>query len=227
MNLVKGEAGIFHVHVDGKKIPTYVRRGLEDMGFVDTSFTNPPTWYAGNRYPYFAPPIMLTKMPDSKQEFDRICSELQTRCQGMTGYFEGEFVKSFERIDESPYDDSVHLPFRIERRKLRGPPREPFRETEFHLIMDADRSDPRLIRKLLDAGLYAAFFPIDGRTEIVFTMQGYVRDIDPLTGRLRQFLEEAGGAAHCGLMEERALRYGLFNATHEGLPEIADKVVYL
>jgi len=92
--------------------------------------------------------------------------------------------------------------------------------------MDKDFSDLRLIKSLLDAGLYGAYLPKPDHTTLVLTIQGFKKDISNLKELIRKYVREAGGAVRCTMKEERAVRYKLCGIKSEDLPEIADKITY-
>ena len=109
---------------------------------------------------------------------------------------------------------------------MRGTIDERFRETEIHLALDKDRSDPRVLRKMLDAGLYGAYLPKGEHTGLILTAQGFKRDIVPLRNALETYLHKAGGVARATLKEERAIAHKLIGITPHELPEIVDRVTY-
>jgi hypothetical protein len=60
----------------------------------------------------------------------------------------------------------------------------------------------------------------------VLTMQGFVKDIEPLQSALRKFVESARGARQCTLKEERAIKHKLIGISSSDLPEIARRMMY-
>ncbi len=217
--------GIYHLHLDGSvmspELDAYVKT---KYGFTNGDFCGHPEGYK-----HFEPLVhRIFKTPD-RNVFNTVWEDIEVQAQqlGFVGYLEGEFIKGDELIPYASFDDAVPVPFQIDRRQLRGTPGEEFREAELHLVMDRDESDPRLAKKLLDAGLYGAYIPDGDRVEVVFTAQGFIRDIDPLIVALRDYLHRAGGAVHCQLFDERARNYKVINTDHTCLPEIVDRVEYL
>ncbi|MEK6982744.1 MAG: hypothetical protein AABX38_07450 [Candidatus Micrarchaeota archaeon] len=93
--------------------------------------------------------------------------------------------------------------------------------------MDKDESDPRLIKKLLQAGLYGAYVRKRDYTAIVLTIQGFRSKVDPLVGALWEYLNQTGGAVRCSIQEERAIAHELYHIIPEKLPEIVGKVEYM
>ena len=218
------QPGIFHIHIDARYMsPDLSKIVKEELGFYDHHFIGHP-----DGYEHFEPNAHLTRKIQTGKEFKQVWGELERLVEGIDfiGYLEGEYIPSDDPIPESPYDDSVEFPFRVERRRLRGTPEEQFRETEIHLVMDKDKSDERVIRKILDAGLYGAFLPKKDHTAVVLTMQGFKRDIEPLSQSLTKYLHRVGGVVRGTIKEERAINYKLIGVNPVELPEIADKVIY-
>jgi hypothetical protein len=144
---------------------------------------------------------------------------------GFIGYLEGEYVPIDMPLIEKPYRD-LPVPFEVTRRRLHGPPTEAFRESELHLTLDKDSSDERLIRRLLEAGLYGAYLPKSSHTSLVLTAQGRRNTIGELFQILRGYLESAGGVVRGTLKEEIAIRHALFGITTAALPEVVDQLTF-
>jgi len=222
------QPNIFHIHVDGRRMPADLgRMMLEELGFYDHHFIGHP-----GGYQHFEPNYHLTRklaagsIDQRAREFKEIWKKLEALVSGtdFVGYLEGEFIPTDIVFPEKPYDDSIAVPFLIERRRLRDG--ENFRESEIHLVMDKDKSHERLITKLLDSGLYGAFLPKKDHTAVVLTMQGYRADILPLRDALVEYLNRAGGVVRGTIKEERAIKYELLGIKPSELPEIAGRVVY-
>ncbi len=225
------QPGIFHIHVDGTHVPPELRARTIELGYVDTNFDGHPYGYE-----HFEPVLHLTLKVSSRDEFDKKWAELvalYSAHAGFTGYLEGEYIKIDEELPEKAYagGDDLCSPFRITRRRLTDAER--FRQTELHLTMNRDRSDPRLITALLEAGLYGAHMPknklcCDGSVkewhDLVLTAQGSARAIVPLVASVRAFVETVGGAVGCTLKEEVAHCHYLQGITPADLPEIVDRV---
>ncbi len=211
----------YHIHIDGRVMPSALQEAARAIGFIEDTFTGHP-----DGYKHFEPIVHLTIKRNTREEFEEAFTGAEQLLENSAfiGYIEGEYFRPTIIIPERPYNADILVPFQIERRQLRED--EGFRQSEFHLEMDGDTSHPKLITNLLDAGLYGAFYPETGYRGIVLTMQGYVKDILPLQGVLRQYLEEAGGAVRGILYEERALHHRLFGISAADLPEIADKIMY-
>lgn len=212
----------YHLHLDGShasaELDEYVKRVRR---FTNGDFCGHPEGYR-----HFEPAYHRIFKTDHKKEFDAVWSDVEekARALGFTGYIEGEFIRTECHYEERPFDDTVPFPFQLSRRTLSGAPGEEFREAEVHLVMDRDKSDPRLYKKLLDAGLYGAYIPDGDRVEVVFTAQGFLQDIDPLVEALRVYVRHAGGAVQCMDMQEIAIRWAIIGTDHACLPEIVDRI---
>lgn len=214
----------FHLHIDATLLPLKLeKRVKEELGFGDTDFSGHPEGYR-----HFEPERHLTRKFGDKSSFLVAFQDLSLECSktGFIGYIEGEFVISDIKIPAKPYNPDVHAPFSVTRRLLAGAPTEPFRETELHLVMDNDCSDPRIIRALLDSGLYGAYIPKSDYTAVVLTAQGRHSEIATLTGAVWNYVNEAGGAVRCTLKEEQAIAYNLSGMNHAQLPEVVKKIEY-
>ena len=176
--------GIFHLHIDGQALSPDADAIIKHrFGFVDGDFCGHPEGYR-----HFEPNYHRILKLEDRTTFNRIFDELEfvAKMHDFQGYIEGEYIKTDVIIQNGDFDDSVAVPFRINRRLLRGEPEEPFREAELHLVMNKDESDERLIKKLLAAGLYGAHIPKADHIAIVLTAQGYIRDIDRLMPQLTE-----------------------------------------
>jgi hypothetical protein len=122
----------------------------------------------------------------------------------MHGYVEGECV-AFERdIPTRPFDVSVGLPFTFSTEPV---PEGAFRETEIHITLDRDKSDPRLLNSLVEMGFFAAYLPKPYGIAQVLTAQGSKDNILALLDPLVRYLETAGGAVKCRVKEERIAKW--------------------
>ena len=211
-----------HIHADLFELPELARRALEAMGFADTSFFDAPLGYALQ-----VPPIMYTIKTNDMHEFQRKWEGLERvlRTPGIKGYGEGEEIVFVEVFSEAQYQ-GIEFPYQVKTRSLLGPPNEEFRQTEFHLELDSNRSNPNLIRTFLEAGFYGGLFrEPDGSTSLTLTMQGYVVDIrKSLMLKLIDYLNRAGGVVNGRIIEEVAIRYYLAGISQKDLPKIADRI---
>lgn len=214
----------YHLHLDATVLPEELDQELaERFGFAKTDFCGHPP-----NYQHFEPVAHRTRKFDGAKEltgvFDELVGTIGSR--GFVGYIEAEYIRSETHFASDPFQEGIEVPFRIERRRLRGPPEETFRQTELHLTLDRDLSDPRLIASLLKAGLYGAYIPKADHVALVLTAQGYKRDIEPLAARMLWYLENVGGIVRGRFKEERAIRHALIGVSPADLPEIIDRVVY-
>lgn len=221
--LEETQPNIFHIHIDAlnisKKLYEYATKKLN---FYDSDFNGHPEGYM-----HFEPNRHLTLKIDTKEEFQEKWDVLleNTSTSDLKGYLEAEYIPTDEFIPYKEYID-LPIPFKIERRRLNGSEDEQFRQTEIHLTMEKDKSHPDLIKKLMDSGLYGAYLPKDRGTFLVLTIQGFVKDIVPLSEILTDFIKKSGGAYLCTIKEERAIRYKLFDIGPADLPEIANEITY-
>lgn len=216
---------VYHIHFDARVMPDSLQAYLESLGFRNDNFSGAPEGYRS-----FEPDSHMTRKTFDKDEFVDLWQDAEKRAEGsdFVGYMEGEFIAYDDLIDEKSFGPAklgyLIVPFSIRRRQLRHP--EMFRETEIHLAMDADRSDPYMIKSLLDAGFYGAYMRKQDRRNIILTAQGFRKDIEPLASSLRTYLNEFGGVVRGTLKEEKIVRYKLFGVEVSELPEVVDNVAY-
>jgi alkylation response protein AidB-like acyl-CoA dehydrogenase len=189
----------FHIHIDAQNLaPGFERFVIADLGFWRSDFSGHPEGVE-----HYEPPHHFTQKTKDSKEFKALFDQIVGHAkapQAMKGYIEGEFVPLDRDIALHPYDASVPLPFKLERTFL---PAGTFRETEVHVTLDRDRSEPQLLRNLLEMGLFAAYLPKTYGTAAIFTAQGSRAHIDALLPTLAAYLERAGGAVECSIKEER------------------------
>ncbi len=189
----------FHIHVDAFELaPEFERFLLGTCGFYRSDFAGHPDGVDG-----FEPPHHLTlKVGDNnefRRRFDQVIAAAKHPVQ-MRGYVEGEFIAADIDIEARPFDPAVPVPFRIANAQL---PIGGFRESEIHITLDRDRSDPRLLRALAAMGFFAAYIPKPYGVAEIFTVQGKRSDVNHLLPGLVEFLKSAGGAVACSVKEER------------------------
>ena len=217
------QSKIFHIHVDGiKDIPVDLENYVvNELGFISRPFDGHP-----EDADHFEPSCELTLKTYNKQDFQKAFEKLEIALKefpDFVGYVEGEYIPSDDFIPYSEYKD-IPVPFFVAKRKITSI--EKFRQTEVHITMDKNTSHPDLIKKLLDAGFYGGYIPKPNADYVVFTVQGYIKDIEPLIKSVKAFIEESGGADKCTIKEERAIAHILCNMTANELPEIAESVHY-
>jgi hypothetical protein len=197
----------FHIHVDARSMGPDVERALiEDHAFIETNFSGHPEGVV-----HFEPNHHLTLKCFSGREFQERfkAAESFLSTTTMRGYLEGEFIASDDAIEERSFDPGVPLDVRVD---LGALPSGKFRETELHITMDRDRSDPRLIEALCATGMFAAYLPKAYGTAVVFTAQGDRKTVRKLLDHLTERLHRAGGAVAGSIKEELVVRWWLSHA---------------
>lgn len=210
----------FHIHVDAWELSAAFGEQLrEEWKFVTSDFAGHPEGTEG-----FEPPHHLTYKTRSSAEFRRVFDAVFAAAQAtgaMRGYIEGEFLPIDEDLPEKPFDPSVRPPIRAIR--LGSLPPDSFRESEIHIVMDADRSDPRLQRILADMGLFSAYMNKSYGRAVIFTAGGPRDHIGALLEPLRKYLHEVGGAVAGSIKEERIAAYWLSDP-HLRLPPVVASI---
>lgn len=198
----------FHVHVDAWEIaPEFVEALQNDWSFMQTDFDGHPDGVEG-----YEPKFHLTYKTNSSVDFKRVFDEVVAIAkQGiMRGYIEGEFLPLDEDIQETSFDPSVVPPVR--RFCLGRVPEGNFRGSEIHVVMDKDRSDPRLLEILAEMGMFCAYMKKPYGTAVIFTVGGTRSDIASVVEPLREYLDKAGGSVNGSIKEERIADYWLSSA---------------
>lgn len=160
------------------------------MGFWRSDFSGHP-----EKSEAFEPPHHLTLKTPTAREFRALFRSLLARVRlgrEMTGYLEGEYVVVDRDIAPRPFDASVHPPFKLCTASL--PPGH-FRESEIHICLNKDQSQPALLTVLADMGLFSAYLPKPYGTARIFTAQGSQKVIASILGPLTDYLARAGGSA--------------------------------
>lgn len=220
---------MFHVHIDGHNRPEALVTQALGLGFKLADFLGGPEPEIYGPQQSFEPPSHLTWKGETRDALHQVWGEISAACHQhhFVGYLEGEFIREKVSITERPFTD-VPVPFQLTRRRLTGGRGEEFRETEMHVVLDSRASDRRLIQRLLDAGLYGAYYDKPtGYRAMILTAQGFVRDVRPLMGTLIAYLEAAGGSVRGTIKEECIARYELFGIAAPDLPEIIANVKML
>jgi len=187
---MKTHPGIYHIHIDSQILPEKLEKyAKEALGFQAQDFTGNPYGYE-----HFNPVRHLTLKTSDRGIFNSVWYDLEEKAAefGLVGYLEGEYILTDDFIPYKQYRE-IAFPFKVYRRVLSGNENEQFRQTEIHLGMDKDASNPKLIKNLLDAGLYGVYLPKNDHTSVIFTIQGFVKNIRPLKQALLNYLRESGG----------------------------------
>lgn len=209
----------FHIHIDAMSLaPQFEHYLRSELGFWRSDFCGHPE---GQQQ--YEPNHHLTQEPADAREFRSLfASALQWATSGdqMTGYIEGEFIPSDDDIPEKPFDASVPVPFRVSRGPLAT---GTFRESEIHVTLDRDASDPALIARLGEIGLYSGYLPKSYGVAQVMTVQGSRKDIALIKPALLSYLRDAGGAKRCSLKEERIVNWWV-SSSSLSLPPVIQNV---
>ena len=214
---------LFHIHVDATELPNELYNRLRTLGMEDTMFAGAPEGYA-----HFEPNFGLTlRVLGKKIDFSAAWEKIITAVleyPDFKGYVEGEHIAAEYAFEYKPPSGSP-VPFRIRRRRLRGPAAdESFRASELHLTLDKDASDPGLVHSLLEMGLFGAYLPKKDHVALVLTAQSLdCLQIRRLTNRLKDYIDRHGGAARATLKEEVVVSHLFVGITSEDLPEIIDR----
>lgn len=192
----------FHIHVDASWVSSDFENLLSCLGFRRMDFSRE----AGDDGLYAPAHHLTTKLYDPekfRQAFDTIESYVSSH-NAMIGYIEGEMLPFDLKIPHRPFSPSVAIPFKIDLGELAP---GSFRETELHVTVDRDNTDPDLIEGLRAMGLFCAHIPKPSGLALVFTVQGARSHIDLLAPALTEFLTIAGGCANASIKEERIARW--------------------
>lgn len=208
-----------HIHVDA----TFVPRGLDEeltagCGLSRRDFVEAPT----NEMTY-TPELHYTVKPVTTIEFRKqFKGVLRTvnKFPEFVGFVEGEYIPTIHEVPERPFDPSIAIPFEVTTRWLAA---GSFRESEIHVTMSHDDSDPRLREKLLKMGLLPAYYPKIWGMAQIFTVQGSRREMKRVLTPLLHFLECAGGSTRCRVKEERIARWWM-SSQDLSLPPVIDSV---
>lgn len=214
------QVGSFHIHTDQTSAAPRFAGWCQAAGYTVTNFDGHP-----EGYPHFEPTTHRTLKLDDRREFDRRFAELEELASKMdyVGYLEGEVASRVIDLPNASYVNEAR-PFSLTRRHLNAV--ELFREGEIHLTFDADTSDERRVKQLLEAGLFGAYEHSKGVRRLVLTAQGYMRDIRPLAAELESFLRRAGGLVNARLKIEKAVAWKLFGISTADLPPIVDRIAW-
>ncbi len=216
---------MFHIHVDAIRMnPEFKKDLVERLRFYHVNYSidrcsvdlhpeNPEHEYH------------LTHKTNSSTEFKRVRDEVlrivrTTNSLGL-GYVECEFVALDDRPEFKPYQDRP-VPFRL---SMRPPEPGTFRESELHVTLSKDESDPRLLEALHHRiGMLSGFIPKNYGMAQIFTAQGTQTQIDKIRDPLVDFIHSAGGARHCSIKEERTVSYWMSHHGGVGLPHVIDRI---
>jgi hypothetical protein len=194
----------FHIHIDATRLSREFEEYLAATGFVRTDFAGHPEGEQG----FEAPNHLTLKLSDARhfrEQFDNTVA-YASKMSGMNGYIEGEFIPLDKDVVERTFTPGIPLPFSITTVAL---PKGAFRETEIHITLDRDRSDPRLRAALSDMGFFSAFMRKPHGVAQIFTVQGSREHVGQILPPLIDFLDATGGTVHCSVKEERIAKWWL------------------
>ncbi len=217
------ERSYFHIHVDGTELSQQTQCFLRDLGLwednFDDSYNNPIapilhwTWKGLQtqatemRRKMSSIRGFLTACGFSAEEVSQ--GELPHVYAGdpsiFRGYVEVEAIPDDIDVEEKPFKEGVSIPFVLEMRPIESA----FRQSEVHVVMDEDGSDPRLHRALLAMGMYEARKPLKtGGMRMIYTAQAETRQtIDGLLPDLLQYLVETGGGRGLSVKREHIVDF--------------------
>ncbi|HYU97706.1 MAG TPA: hypothetical protein VE977_02645, partial [Pyrinomonadaceae bacterium] len=209
----------FHIHVDAVTLSAEFEEYLvRDLGFWRSDFSGHPEGVE-----HFEPPhhftVKVASSAEFRARFGRMVSYAETNSP-MKGYLEGEFIALDEEVKEQPFNPLVKTPFRIQKTNL---PSGGFRESEIHVVLNRDKSEPLLLQSLVEMGLYTAYMNKPYGTAQIFTVQGSREKIQLLLPALKEYLENAGGAVNCSIKEERVADWWLSEPTLQ-LPPVVGSI---
>jgi hypothetical protein len=191
----------FHIHVDAAWVSpdfeTFLKRELK---FFRTDFVGAD---GGKTEPLNHLTLKTRNSEIFRRTFAKVVAYAQTH-KAMAGYVEGEVISLDKNFAGSLHNPNVPIPFKLGMTPL---PPKTFRESEFHLTLCPERSDPRLLRKLTEMGLLMIYMPKSWGIALVYTAQGKRDLIKSLALSLSDFLEKSGGAVMCSLKEERVAKW--------------------
>jgi hypothetical protein len=189
------------------------------VGFCRTDFVGAD---GGRSEPLNHLTLKIQKSDDFREAFELVVNYAETH-EAMAGYIEGEVITMDNMILWKPFNPSIPVPFTLQLTSL---PSGSFRESEIHLTLCPERSDPRLLQRLKDMGLLMIYMPKPSGIALVCTAQGKRDVITCLAEKLSAFLEAAGGAVGCSIKEERVAKWWISHSSVQ-LPLVVDTVIWI
>ena len=209
----------YHIHVDAQgPLDQGLEAKLKELGFWDADFDHLPEADG------YEPLRHLTQKPSTRAEQRQLLEEVRSYVEvhpgELIGYIECEGIVKREKYDYQPFDPAVPIPFRFHVGPL---PKGMFRQDEIHIALDRDESDERLMAALKSLGFHVAYLRDEGRVRAIYTVQGYVREIEQLWPALNTYLQEAGGIAR-GSMKEEVITDWWASSPEIPLPPIISRI---
>ena len=221
------EAQPFHIHVDALSLDSAFEQHLcKNLHFYRVDYSIDPHSVdleensSGHSY-------HLTFKTRSSLDFKRVFKELQEFVKEKNpierGYIEGEFIPFSKKFEERPFRE-ISIPFRLH---MKPPETGNFRESEIHVTLSRDESDPRLLDALHNnMNLLSGYIPKSWGIAQIFTIQGTRAQIDELREPLWNFLHKTGGAVRGSMKEERTAGYWMSHPDKIGLPHVISRIEY-
>jgi hypothetical protein len=214
--------GSFHIHVDAIALSEAFENYLiNQMGFLRSDFSGHPEGVE-----HFEPPhhftLKIGSSGEFRERFDQLVSYAESTAP-MQGYLEGEFIALDEELKEQPFNPMVRAPFKIHKTYLQA---GRFRESEIHVVLNRDKSEPLLLQSLMEMGLYTAYMNKPYGSAQIFTVQGSREKIQSILPSLKKYLENAGGTVDCSIKEERVAAWWL-SQENLSLPPVVASIEWL
>jgi hypothetical protein len=210
-----------HLHIDlFADLPAWLVEFLIKMGFWNASFKNPyPDGHVGPKH------IWTYKSTDEYECDVRWKALLGPgRPIEVPGFMERERIVLDTQIEtDHLFDPHVDKPFMLERYRL---PEGGFKESEIHVTLDRNASDPRVMEWFVSMGMVPAIMPkqrTDGSSydALILTATGDKREIARVVKELRDVIPKLGGIKGCSIKFEVMEGHLLFGGfTTARLPPI-------
>lgn len=186
----------FHIHIDAACLSAgFENYVASQLAFRRTDFVSPDGGPA-------EPVNHLTAKTDNTATFRRCFADVVAVAQldgAMTGYIEGEVISLDKDLPTLAYHPGVPEPFKLVTSTL---PPGAFRQSEIHIALCAERSDPRLLRALKEMGFLSVYMPKPWGLSIIFTAQGTLKIVRSVLEAIVGYLAAAGGAVQGSIKEE-------------------------
>lgn len=213
----------YHVHIDAEKLGKAFIRLLEGEGFEEDGFLSHlevrervEQTLKRSGYGQLLPVLLSGTPPREhytlkisrgeekglikrssrqfKEAVAKVLSFLDANSGEFEGYIETEVSPKWYLPGEKPFQPDVPMPFRVETRLPTVGDETDRKESELHICTFAEQTSPELVQRLYEAGIYLVGMPHpDGRTALIFTIQGTRRQMKELQAPLWKYLVTAGG----------------------------------
>jgi hypothetical protein len=194
----------FHLHVDAKWLSQELEHLLlSRFGFTVDNFSENRDGILS-----YAPARHITRKFDDVREFNSTYRQVLALAQTpnwFSGYLEGEYVSFDIPLPTAKLADQLpEPPFHIEHASLLS---GTFRESEIHITLDRDASDPTVRKILLKIGFVLATIPKSYGVAEIFTVQGTRKQIRELLSLTLKYLNSIGGISRGSIKEEIIARW--------------------